>query len=96
MHRVLHIIGIATALASSEAGVAEPSVAELIAGAKLNRAKCAKCHKLHDPAVYDAEAWNDWMAKMKQKARLTDGEYASLKAYLDSQRAAAARGGTKQ
>lgn len=95
MRRVLHIIGIATALASSGAGAAEPSAAELAAGAKLNRAKCAKCHKLHDPAAYDAEAWNGWMAKMKQKARLTDGEYASLRAYLDSQRATAARGGPK-
>jgi hypothetical protein len=87
MRRVLHILGIAAALASPGAGAAEPSAADLAAGAKLNRAKCAKCHKLYDPAAYDAAAWNAWMAKMKQKARLTDGDYAALKAYLDSSRA---------
>ncbi|MFA6563823.1 MAG: hypothetical protein WCV00_18110 [Verrucomicrobiia bacterium] len=95
MRRALHIIIIAAALASCGAGAAEPSAAELAAGAKLNRAKCAKCHKLYDPAAYDESAWNGWMTKMRQKARLTDSDYAALRAYLDSQRPAAAKGATK-
>lgn len=95
MRRALQIIAIAATLASYGVGAAEPSAAELAAGAKLNRAKCAKCHKLYDPAAYSDVAWNSWMAKMKQKARLTDSDYASLRAHLDSQRAAAAKGATK-
>jgi len=95
MRRALQIIGIAATLASYGAGAAEPSAAELAAGAKLNRAKCAKCHKLYDPAAYNEAAWNGWMAKMKQKARLTDSDYAALRAYLDSQRPAAAKGKTQ-
>ncbi|MBI5395516.1 MAG: hypothetical protein HZA91_09500 [Verrucomicrobia bacterium] len=92
MRRAALIIGIAAALALRAAGAAEPAAAELAAGAKLNRVKCAKCHRLYDPAAYDDAVWNGWMVKMKQKARLNDREYARLMAYFASQRAAAAKG----
>jgi len=95
MRRAAFLIGIAAVLALHAAGAAEPDAAALAAGAKLNRVKCAKCHKLYDPAAYDDATWTVWMAKMKQKARLNDREYTALAAYFESQRVAAGKGLTQ-
>ena len=51
-------------------------------GKKLYTGKCARCHKLYDPAKYDDKTWNIWMQKMKQKAKLKDEQYRELSAYL--------------
>jgi mono/diheme cytochrome c family protein len=60
-------------------------------GKKLYTVKCARCHKLYDPAKYNAENWNTWMEKMRRKARLNDEQYKRLSGYLQSVRADAVR-----
>lgn len=71
------------------AGAADLTPAEAAAGKRLYVNKCARCHRFYDTAAYDDMAWNGWMVKMKQKARLTDREYTALAAYLQSVRAQA-------
>ena len=53
---------------------------------KLYVAKCAKCHKLYDPAGYGDEQWAGWMEKMRRKARLSPEQYDLLLRYLASLR----------
>jgi len=40
--------------------------------------KCARCHKLYEPAQYRPADWNAWVEKMRRKARLTDEQVAAL------------------
>ncbi len=54
---------------------------------KLYIAKCAKCHKLHDPLQYSDADWAGWMKKMTRKARLTPKQEELLSGYLDLKRA---------
>ena len=64
-----------------------PAIADdLAAGRKLHVAKCAKCHKLYDPARYDDVKWNQWLDKMRGKAKLDDEQYRLLTAYLQTLR----------
>ena len=56
------------------------------AGKKLYTGKCARCHKFYDPTAYDGNKWNEWMGKMKLKAKLSDEQYAMLAGYLQSVR----------
>ena len=71
MRLFLPIVLIALAGCTGPAGAADVSAANpLEAGRKLYIAKCARCHKLYDPAKYDDAEWNDWMAKMARKAKL--------------------------
>lgn len=51
-------------------------------GRKIYTGKCARCHKLYDPAKYDDPTWDKWMQKMKSKARLNDDQYRQLGEYL--------------
>ena len=51
-------------------------------GKKIYTGKCARCHKLYDPAKYDDEAWEKWLQKMKPKAKLNDEQYRQLGEYL--------------
>src|SRR5437870_2773575 len=74
------------ALAVHAAGAAELSSNELAAGRKLAAAKCVACHKMHDPTAYDAERWNEWMSKMKRKAKLNDEQFTKLSRYFEAQR----------
>jgi hypothetical protein len=53
------------------------------AGRKLYVAKCAKCHKLYDPAEYSDAEWSKWMAKMTKKARLTPEQGSVLVDYIN-------------
>jgi len=53
------------------------------AGRKLYVAKCAKCHKLYDPAKYSDAEWSKWMGKMTKKAKLTPEQTALLATYVD-------------
>ncbi len=53
---------------------------------RLYRLKCAKCHKLYDPAKYDDPSWEGWMIKMKAKARLSGGQYDAIRQYAETLR----------
>src|SRR5262245_3189520 len=55
-----HSLAEADALARA-AGFAEE---EIVAAKKVYVAKCAKCHKLYDPASYTDTEWESWMQKM--------------------------------
>jgi len=70
---------------AAQAGVF--SEKEQAAARKLNLTKCAKCHKLYDPANYTEQAWSDWLARMNGKARLNSDQADSLARYFDTLRA---------
>ena len=57
------------------------------AGKKIYTGKCARCHKLYDPAKYDDQTWGKWMQKMRLKAKLNDEQYRQLSEYLARLRA---------
>jgi hypothetical protein len=52
------------------------------AGKKIYTGKCARCHRLYDPAKYDDQAWDAWMQKMKLKAKLNDNQSRQLSEYI--------------
>jgi mono/diheme cytochrome c family protein len=56
---------------------------ENAAGHKIYIAKCAKCHKLYDPAKYSDAEWEKWMGKMAKKARLTPEQRVLVSHYID-------------
>lgn len=63
--------------------VAKDSPADpIVAGQKLYIAKCAKCHKLYDPARYSEEDWQMWMAKMSKKAKLKPDQQEEISRYV--------------
>lgn len=72
-------------LAASAASAAEMSSTE-DPGRKIYLTKCARCHKLYDPARYDDAAWGTWMEKMRKKAHLDDEQFKTLSTYLQSLR----------
>ena len=63
------------------------SAVELKTARKLYLGKCAKCHKLYDPARYSDEAWNKWLEKMTVKSRLKADDAELLNRYLAAGRA---------
>ena len=75
------------------AGVAAPvsaselSESEIQAARKTYVAKCAKCHKFHDPKNYGAADWEKWMDSMSRKSKLKSGQEAVLRKYLEEYRA---------
>jgi mono/diheme cytochrome c family protein len=75
--------------AECRAGAVRVTSIDAAAGRKLYAAKCASCHKLHDPARYDDKSWKTWMEKMRHKARLNDEQYKHLSEYLQSVRSGA-------
>lgn len=50
---------------------------------KLYLVKCAKCHKLYDPAKYSDQRWQVWMNKMSQKAKLQPDQKEQLVRYIE-------------
>ena len=58
--------------------------AEVKAARKLYLTKCAKCHKLYDPARYDDADWQSWMAKMTKKARLNAEQADLISRYVET------------
>lgn len=66
--------------------VAVAGTGELAAGKKIYTGKCARCHKLYDPASYDDKSWDSWMEKMKHKTKLTDNQYRQLQEYVTTLR----------
>jgi len=85
MKRTL-LIAILAAFTGLSANAADLSPSERAAGEKLNKTKCARCHKLYQPKDYDPVVWDRWLQKMKRKARLNDADFARLSAYLRSLR----------
>jgi len=86
MRRLLSVLAFLVALTGCTSPPNQPNlpVHEDSAGSKLYYAKCAKCHKLYDPAGYSDEEWSMWMKKMKKKAKLTDEQNAILMLYIDT------------
>jgi hypothetical protein len=77
---------LACVLAANPARAGDLSAVELRNARKLYIAKCAKCHKLHDPAGYTVSEWASWMAKMSRKARLKKDQEELLSRYLETLR----------
>ena len=50
---------------------------------KLYVTKCAKCHKLYDPAQYSDEEWQMWMTKMTKKSKLSQDQKRELSQYIE-------------
>jgi hypothetical protein len=75
-----HSLAEADALARA-AGFAEE---EIVAAKKIYVTKCAKCHKLYDPASYTDTEWESWMQKMGKKSKLKPEQYDLLARYLDT------------
>ena len=71
------VLGVAASAATPE---------DFAAGKKIYTGKCARCHKLYDPAKYDDKTWDSWMQKMKPKAKLNDDQYRQLSEYLSTLR----------
>jgi len=69
------------------AGVGETANASHISsdalGRKLYVGKCAKCHKLYDPAKYSDQQWQVWMDKMSRKAKLQPEQKELLSRYIE-------------
>ena len=55
---------------------------EIVAARKLYVAKCAKCHRFHNPAKYTDEEWRTWMRKMSRKAKLKPDQDELISRYL--------------
>src|SRR5881628_3580134 len=53
----------------------------MAAARKLYVGKCAKCHKLYNPAKYSDEEWAKWMRKMSKKSKLNPQQQELLSAY---------------
>jgi len=84
--RQLWFIAVAAVVAPHGAEAAELSTVELKDGRQLYHAKCAKCHKSYDPAIYRNAVWQTWMCKMNQQAKLKAAPADLLSRYLDTLR----------
>ena len=84
-HTLLFSLAIILFLSGCAQSTPEPDIplAGPEAGRKLYVAKCAKCHKLYDPAKYSDPEWSKWMAKMTKKAKLTPEQSSLLAAYIN-------------
>ena len=69
----------------------ENAADETSAGRKLYILKCAKFHKLYNPAKYSDEEWGKWMIKMSRKAKLNSEQSQLISQYVDT----TLRGGNK-
>ena len=69
-------------LGSSSSQGADLSPVQLKDARKLYLGKCAKCHKLHDPAKYTDEKWDEWMGKMTKKSKLKPEQAELLARYI--------------
>jgi hypothetical protein len=72
--------------ASNCAQAMELSAKETKRAQALYVAKCARCHRIYEPAKYDAKRWQEWMKSMGEKSRLNQEELDLLSRYLDTLR----------
>jgi len=80
--RVALLVVVLALLGSSPSRGGELSTVELKAARKIYVGKCAKCHKLHDPASYPDEKWDEWMGKMTKKSKLKPEQAELLARYI--------------
>jgi len=79
----LQVLGLAFA------GGFAPARADLLSAEQLNTAhklyvvKCAKCHRMYDPAKYSDSQWQAWMVKMNPKAKLKPDQRELLESYIE-------------
>ena len=82
MTRLAPLIAVLALLGSSPSQGGELSAVDLKAARKIYLGKCAKCHKLHDPAKYTDEKWDEWMVKMTKKSKLKPEQAELLPRYI--------------
>jgi hypothetical protein len=84
MRWLLRIACLATFAAGVHAAAADAlSPAESERARKLYVRKCARCHKLYDPAGYSDKEWNKWMGTMSRKAKLSESDEQRIKEYTE-------------
>ena len=82
MNRIALLVVVLALLGSSSSQGADLSPVQLKDARKLYLGKCAKCHKLHDPAKYTDEKWDEWMGKMTKKSKLKPEQAELLARYI--------------
>lgn len=70
--------------ASEMAHAGDFSQQDLANAEKLYRNRCAKCHKMYDPAKYTTQQWDIWMDKMGKKARLKGSQKEAVVEYVET------------
>ena len=78
----LSLIGLMLAGCSGPASTTDGQD-EMAQARKLYVAKCAKCHKMYDPAKYSDEEWQKWMTKMTRKSKLKPEQAEMLSRYIE-------------
>lgn len=81
----LFVLGLVS-VAVLQTGAAELSTKDLAAAKKVYNTKCLRCHKSYDPASYELREWEEWMNKMRTKARLKTDQYDLLIRYTEDLR----------
>lgn len=77
----LHVLVLALAGAGVPTKAAD--ISSDAPGRKLYVGKCARCHKLYDPAKYSDEQWQVWMDKMSRKAKLQPDQKELISHYVE-------------
>ena len=84
MLRALVILAAASAWLAFPASAGDLSIDPTAATRKLYLNRCAKCHKLYDPARYSDPQWSKWMDKMSRKAKLQPEQKEALSRYIET------------
>jgi cytochrome c5 len=87
MWRVFVLLTAAMAWARHPVRADELTPKEAAAGRKVYVAKCAKCHKFHEPKNYSEADWERWMDSMSRKSKLKAEQDKLLRRHLDEYRA---------
>ena len=83
LNRILALLGMGWLLVACAASAApQLPFNDAAVARKLYLGKCAKCHKLYDPAKYSDRNWDLWFGKMSKKAKLTANEQRLLSDYI--------------
>jgi hypothetical protein len=80
LFRLVLILGLAGGMLPASAEVMTADQAATTR--KLYLGKCAKCHRLYEPAKYTDAQWEMWMTKMSRKAKLKSEQEAALNRYI--------------
>lgn len=83
---LLTFAGLLAAVFLSNAGGADLTDQELLAGRKLYVSKCAKCHRFYEAKNYSGSEWDHWMSSMSRKAKLKPEQEQLLTRYLQAYR----------
>src|SRR5262249_29979489 len=83
LSRILALLALGwVLLARASSAAPQLSLKDEAVARKLYLGKCAKCHKLYDPAKYPDRRWDLWFSKMSKKAKLTANEHELLSDYI--------------